>query len=88
MEIVKVWFDKEYIYIKTNVGHIVGNPLFWFPNLMRASQKQRDNFHIGHFGVHWEELDEDLSLEGFFTFKVEKDKEEESFIESSNNHFQ
>jgi len=74
MQIVKVWFDEEYIYIKTNVGHVIGNPLAWFPNLLKATPTQRNNFYIGQFGVRWEELDEDLSLEGFFTFKVEKEE--------------
>jgi hypothetical protein len=75
MQIIKVWFDEGYIYIKTNVGHIIGNPLSWFPSLLKASPEQRNNFYLGQFGIHWEELDEDLSLEGFFTFKIEKEED-------------
>ena len=72
MKIKKVWFDNENIYIKTDIGHIIGNPLAWFPSLLNATKAQRDNFRIGKTGsgIHWEELDEDLSLEGFFTYKT------------------
>ncbi|WP_439583905.1 DUF2442 domain-containing protein [Dyadobacter bucti] len=42
----------------------------WFKRLQNASPEQRYNFEIGleHDSVHWEELDEDLSLESFFDF--------------------
>ena len=71
MQIEKVWFDDVYIYIKTDIGHILGNPLEWFPSLANATIEQRLSFDISPFGVHWEELDEDLSLEGFFNYKRE-----------------
>ncbi len=63
---------EEYIYIRTDVGHIIGNPLAWFSKLANATPLQREKLEISPFGVHWEELDEDLSLEGFFEFKREK----------------
>jgi hypothetical protein len=73
MEIKELWFDNENIFIQTNVGHIVGNPLKWFPSLLNATPEQRGKYEIGLYGVHWEELDEDLSLEGFFTYKTDFD---------------
>ena len=69
MNIKKVWFDKDYIFVQTDVGHIFGNPLSWFPRLQNATPTQRANFEISPFGIHWEELDEDLSLNGFFEYK-------------------
>jgi Protein of unknown function (DUF2442) len=71
MHIQKVWFDDDYIYIKTDVGHVVGNPLTWFPRLINATNTQLAAFEISPFGIHWEELDEDLSMDGFFTYKRE-----------------
>lgn len=72
MTIDKVWFDAEYIYIKTDVGHIVGSPLAWFPRLLNATPEQRAAFKLGRKkqSIHWEALDEDLSLEGFFKYKT------------------
>jgi hypothetical protein len=75
MKIVKVWFDKEYLYIQLNTGHIIGNPLNWYSRLLNATEEKRLSFEIGPFGesIHWEEIDEDLSLESFFDFKRELD---------------
>ncbi len=73
MKIEKVSFDKENIYIVTDSGHTIGNPLHWFPRLANATHLQRDNYEIGPFteSIHWPEIDEDLSLESFFDFKRE-----------------
>ncbi len=72
MRIEKVWFDNENIYIKTNIGHTIGNPIAWFPRLANATEKQKANYEISPFGIHWEELDEDLSLKGFFEYNFEE----------------
>jgi len=40
--------------------------LFWFPKLENGNSMQLDNFESSPFGIHWSELDEDLSFEGFF----------------------
>lgn len=73
MKIVKVWFDDQHIFIQTDVGHIIGNPLAWFSRLEKALPEQREKYEIGPFGesLHWPEIDEDLSLESFFDFKRE-----------------
>lgn len=73
MKIVKVWFDNENIYIKTDAGYTIGNPFSWFKRLDNATPEQREKYEIGPSGesLHWEEIDEDLSLEGFFDFKRE-----------------
>ncbi len=73
MKIEKIWFDNENMYVKIDSGHIIGNPLEWFPRLKKATPEQRNNFEIGMFGddISWEELDEDISLESLFDFKRE-----------------
>ena len=47
-------------------GRSVSLPLMWYPRLFRATQEQRDRYElIGHgYGVHWPEVDEDLSAKG------------------------
>ena len=73
MKIEKIWFDESNIYIVTDSGHTIGNPLKWFTRLHNASVKQREDYEIGPTGasIHWEEIDEDLSLESFFDFNRE-----------------
>jgi hypothetical protein len=47
-------------------GRSVDLPLQWFPRLFQATQAQRDHYELlGHgFGVHWPDVDEDLSASG------------------------
>lgn len=73
MKILKVWFDDENIFVKTDTGHSIGNPIKWFTRLENATPAQRENYEIGPLGesLHWEEIDEDLSLESLFDFKRE-----------------
>ena len=71
MDTTKIWFDDERIFLRTKEGKLQSMPLAWFPRLQRASSEQRNNFTLSPYGIHWEELDEDLSFEGFFKFKKE-----------------
>lgn len=71
MEVTKIWFDDKNIFLRTKEGTVQSMPLVWFPRLKNASSEQRTNFTLSPYGIHWEELDEDLSFEGFFTFKKE-----------------
>jgi len=47
-------------------GRIISVPLVWYPRLLNASEAQRRNWVIagGGFGIHWPDVDEDLSTEG------------------------
>ena len=37
--------------------------------MKNATDEQRNDYELGYFGIHWEEIDEDLSFEGFFRQK-------------------
>lgn len=65
----KVWFDDLNIWIETNTGQQRSHPLAWFPRLLNASERERENFTLSALGIHWPDLDEDLSFEGFFKFR-------------------
>ncbi len=52
-------------------GREVRVPLAWFPRLNEASDAQRRNWRLigGGIGVHWPELDEDISVESLLSVK-------------------
>lgn len=52
-------------------GRTISVPLAWYPRLMHASQAEQKNWRlIGKgYGIHWEDLDEDISVEGLLTGK-------------------
>ena len=47
-------------------GRTISVPLAWFPRLVHATAKERNNWRLigGGEGIHWENLDEDISIEG------------------------
>lgn len=60
----RVAFDDDSMWIDLSDGRRLGVPLAWFPRLLRASAQQRAAVRIGSRGLHWDELDEDISIEG------------------------
>jgi hypothetical protein len=73
MEAKKIWFDKEFIFVETTESKIGKMPLKWFPHLRNATLNQLEQFELwsDNSWIHWEVLGEDLSVDGFFTFKKE-----------------
>ncbi len=59
-----VRFDEDQMWVNLSDGRVIGVPLVWFPKLMNASEAERDAVKISAFGLHWESLDEDISVEG------------------------
>lgn len=47
-------------------GRVVAAPLAWFPRLLEATPEARANWRLigGGIGMHWEDLDEDISVDG------------------------
>lgn len=73
-----VRFDAEKMWVELNDGRTLGIPLLWFPRLLHGTPEQRVQFRISPVGLHWEELDEDISIVGLLegrrdgTFLAEK----------------
>jgi len=67
----KLRFDSEHMWIDFQDGRVLGIPLAYFPRLINATPKQRRNYIIssGGRGIHWEELNEDLSVAGLLLGK-------------------
>ena len=63
----KVWFEHRTIYVELKDGRTVSAPVDRYPNLRKGEPEQWNNYELWNGGqwIHWEELDEDLSVEGF-----------------------
>ena len=62
---------KDTLRVDLSDGRTISVPLAWFPRLLHASASERDNWRFigkGH-GIHWEDLDEDISVEGLLAGK-------------------
>ena len=75
-DVVKVWVDDVYINVQTADGQIKSEKIADYYRLRNATPEQRQNFEYDNMGLHWSELDEDLSYEGFFQPKEENQKSE------------
>jgi hypothetical protein len=59
----EVRFDDCTMWVGLSDGRTLGVPLVCFPRLLRATQGQRADCTIGRYGLHWESIDEDISIE-------------------------
>ncbi len=61
-----VQFDENMLYVQFSDGREIRVPLEWFPKLRDATEEQRVNWRlIGKgIGIHWKDLDEDISVAG------------------------
>jgi hypothetical protein len=64
--VADVEISEDELSVRLKDGRRISVPLAWFPRLLEATKEQRENWQIsgGGYGIHWEEIDEDLSSEG------------------------
>jgi Protein of unknown function (DUF2442) len=65
--VAKVRFtEDDKLTVDLKDGRTITVPLAWYPRLLRATPEQRDQWQVagGGYGIHWPDLDEDLSTEG------------------------
>jgi hypothetical protein len=60
----KIWFDEQTLWLELNDARILGTPLAWFPRLVEASKQDLEKYELSPFGIHWEHLNEDISVDG------------------------
>ena len=60
-----ITFASKEINFALQDGRTVSVPLAWYPRLLHGTEKERKNWRLigGGEGIHWESLDEDISVE-------------------------
>jgi Protein of unknown function (DUF2442) len=59
-----VRFDEHTMWVDLSDGRTIGVPMAWFPRLLHAAPAQREQVELSRIGLHWETLDEDISIAG------------------------
>jgi Protein of unknown function (DUF2442) len=59
-----VRFDDDSMWVELTDGRVLGVPLAWFPRLLHATAAQRERVELSRSGLHWNDLDEDISISG------------------------
>jgi Protein of unknown function (DUF2442) len=64
--VLDVQSTDDTLSVSLRDGRVITVPLVWYPRLLNATPAQRGNWTIagGGYGIHWPDLDEDLSTDG------------------------
>ena len=61
---LNVTFDDDTFSVDLSDGRSIRVPLVWFPRLLHATKDQRSRYELSRRGIHWEAIDEDISVDG------------------------
>jgi len=65
MNVKKIWFKDDRIFILTEANQELSQSLQWYPRLKAATNTQRKKCRQSALGLHWDDLDEDISFDSF-----------------------
>ncbi|MEW9614475.1 DUF2442 domain-containing protein [Shinella sp. S4-D37] len=60
----EIHFDDDTMWVSLEDGRTLGIPLAWFPRLLTADKAARLDYELSPGGIHWDHLDEDISIAG------------------------
>ncbi len=69
---------QDTLSVDLSDGRTISVPLAWFPRLVHANKEERNNWRLigkGE-GIHWEDIDEDISVEGLLAGKPSGESQE------------
>ena len=61
---LSIAFDDDTFSVELSDGRTIRVPLVWFPRLLHATSEQRSRYELSRLGIHWEAIDEDISVDG------------------------
>ena len=61
---LNVTFDADTFAVELSDGRTIRVPLVWFPRLLHASPEQRKQYELSARVIHWDAIDEDVSVDG------------------------
>ena len=71
-------FDENSMWVELNDGRTIGVPLAWFPRLFHATAAQRESYTLTTCGLHWDEIDEDISIAGLLAGRGDQTRSRQS----------
>ena len=80
MKIIKIWFKGDYLYVEDDSGKTYRQSLLWYKKLRSATDEEREQYTFGFDGIHWRNLDEDVSFESFAYEDAEPTKLQRFFL--------
>ena len=77
-EALDVLLTDDTLSVDLSDGRSISVPIAWFPRLLHSTEQERNNWRfIGKGqGIHWEDIDEDISIEGLLAGKPSGESQE------------
>ena len=75
-----VRFDENTMWVDLTDGRTLGVPLAWFPRLLHATPAERERVELSRVGLHWEEIDEDISVAGLLAGRGDMTRRTEQVV--------
>lgn len=66
-EVSKVWITDTAVWVELKDGRRAKEDFVDHVRLSASSKSQSENYRLSYFGIHWPDIDEDLSFDGFFS---------------------
>ena len=76
---MRVRFNEDKMWVDLSDGRTLGVPLAWFPRLLNGTREQREALTISSRGLHWESLDQDISIVGLLAGLADQTTSGKSF---------
>ena len=64
VQATKIVVSDDLLIVDLIDGRQVSAPIVWYPRLVHGTPAERNRYQIGHYGIHWPDLDEDISIKG------------------------
>ena len=77
-EALNVSLTDDTLSVDLSDGRSISIPIAWFPRLLHSTEQERNNWRLigkGQ-GIHWEDIDEDISIEGLLAGKPSGESQE------------
>ena len=77
-EALNVLLTDDTLSVDLSDGRSISVPVAWFPRLLHSTEQERNNWRLigkGQ-GIHWEDIDEDISIEGLLAGKPSGESQE------------
>ena len=81
---VRAWADRQKLWVQLADGRVLGVPLVFFPRLMHADDLERNRveFSAEGRGLHWDHLDEDISVAQLLAGEVDRTRSSRQHLET------
>ena len=77
-EALNVSLTDDTLNVDLSDGRSISAPIAWYPRLLHSTEQERSNWRlIGRGqGIHWEDIDEDISVEGLIAGRPSGESQE------------